>query len=89
AMFANRFAKDRTAAGLDKSFWAWDLRASGITEGRAADASTDDAAKVAGHSSKRTTAKIYDRAVLEAADRFAEARLKGRERSGNGSGNAR
>lgn len=51
--------------------------------------SNDDAAKVAGHNNKRTTAEIYDRAVLEAADRFAEARIQRRERSGNRSGNVR
>lgn len=88
-IFAQRWSIDRKAAGLPKSLWARDLRASGITEGRALNASTDDASKVAGHSTKATTAKVYDRAVLEAADRFADARLKGRERSGNGSGNGR
>ena len=46
------------------------------------------ASKVAGHSGKKST-RIYDRAVVEAADRFAEARVKGRERSGNDGGNAR
>lgn len=56
-------------------------------EGRALNASTDDAQKVAGHTNKRTTATIYDRAVLEAADRFAEARMKGRKQSGNAGGN--
>ena len=78
----------RKVADLPANLWARNLRASGITEGRAANASTDDAAKVAGHS-KRTSAKVYDRAVLEAADRFADARLKGRERSVNIGGNGR
>ena len=71
------------------NIWARDLRASGITEGRAANASIDDAAKVAGHSGKRTTATVYDRAVLEAAGCFADARILGREQSGNGGGNVR
>lgn len=84
-----RFHKDRIAAGISSEVWARDLRASGITEGRASDASIDDAAKVAGHSSSRTTKKVYDRAVLEAADRFADARIRGREQSGNMSGNGR
>lgn len=88
-IFGQRWTVDRKAAGLPSSLWARDLRASGITEGRASNASTDDAAKVAGHASTRTTSKVYDRAVLEAAGRFADARLKGRERSGNGSGNTR
>lgn len=86
--FQRLWAKDRKAAGIAASVWARDLRASGITEGRATDVSTDDAAKVAGHKSTRTT-KIYDRAVVEASDRFAEARIRARERNGNGSGNAR
>lgn len=87
--FALRWAKDRKAAGIDRSIWARDLRASGITEGRASNVSTDDAAKVAGHSSTKTTSAVYDRAVLEAADRFADARVRRREQSGNASGNAR
>lgn len=48
-----------------------------------------DMAKVAGHAISRTTSQVYDRALLEATDRFGEARIKGRERSGNESGNAR
>lgn len=88
-IFNQRWTVDRKTAGLPASIWARDLRASGITEGRATDVSTDDAAKVAGHSNKKTTARVYDRAVLEAADRFADARVKSRERSGNAGGNGR
>ncbi|TPM59017.1 integrase [Mesorhizobium sp. B2-2-4] len=65
---------DRAAAGIPANVWARDLRASGITEGRASGVSTDDAAKVAGHASTKTTAAVYDRATLEAAERFADAR---------------
>lgn len=83
-----RWRKDRKAAGIPLSVWARDLRASGISEARAANASTDDAAKVAGHTRRETTDR-YDRAVVEAADRFAAARVAGRERSGNSSGNVR
>lgn len=86
--FQRMWAKDRKAAGIPTSVWARDLRASGITEGRATDVSKDDAAKVAGHSSTRTTER-YDRAVVEASNRFAEARMRARERSGNTSGNGR
>ena len=43
---------------------------------------TDDAGKVAGHSSTKTTAAVYDRAALEAAERFADARVKRREATG-------
>lgn len=89
SIFSQRWTVDRKTAGLPKDLWARDLRASGITEGRASAATIDDAAKVAGHSSKKTTATIYDRAVLEAADRFADARLQRRERTGNSGGNER
>jgi len=76
--FDELWRRDRRAAGIDDKVWARDLRASGITEGRAAGVLTDDVAKVAGHSSTRTTAEVYDRAALEAAERFAEARVKRR-----------
>lgn len=78
-IFAQRWTVDRKTAKLPSNLWARDLRASGITEGRAADVSAEDAAKVAGHSSSRTTSQVYDRAVLEAADRFADARIKRRD----------
>ncbi|TGQ71008.1 hypothetical protein EN829_001065 [Mesorhizobium sp. M00.F.Ca.ET.186.01.1.1] len=88
SIFSQRWTVDRKAAGLPATLWARDLRASGITEGRASGAKLDDASKVAGHTATKTTER-YDRAVLEAADRFAEARLKRREQSGNSSGNGR
>lgn len=84
-----RYKKDRQAAGIAANVLARDLRASGVTEGRAGGASLDDAGKVAGHTGTRTTKKVYDRAVLEAAERFADVRILKRERSGNSSGNAR
>lgn len=76
--FGEFWRKDREAVGLPSTVWARDLRASGITEGRAAGVSTDDAAKVAGHASTKTTSAIYDRAALEASERFADARAKKR-----------
>jgi integrase len=72
--FGEFWRVDRKAAGIDEKVWARDLRASGISEGRAAGVATDDAAKVAGHASTRTTSTVYDRAALEAAERFADAR---------------
>ena len=39
----------------------------------------DDLAKTAGHSNKRTTARVYDRDRLEAARRVATARKTHRE----------
>ncbi len=78
--FRDGWRKDRKAAGISSDIWARDLRASGVTEGRASDASVDDVAKVAGHS-KRMTEGVYDRAVIEAANRFSEKRTA--KRSGN------
>jgi hypothetical protein len=43
-------------------------------------ASTDDLAKTAGHTDKRTAAKVYDRAALEAAGRVARARAGSRQK---------
>lgn len=77
--FWRGWCADRNAAGLPTSLWARDLRASGITEARAGAVSLDDAASVAGHAGKRTTGSVYDRAALEAAERFAKARLSGRK----------
>jgi integrase len=62
-----------TVAGWPAELWPRDLRASGITEARAAGAATDDLAKAAGHSTARTTATVYDRADLEAARRARKA----------------
>lgn len=86
--FSDLWRIDAKAAGIAAGVWARDLRASGVTEGRALGASRDDARKVAGHASERST-EIYDRAVLEASERFADARMRGRKQSGNDSGNAR
>lgn len=81
--FRDGWAKDRKAAGVSAKVWARDLRASGITEARAGGVDLDDAGKVAGHSGTITTGIVYDRANLEAAERFAEARLKVRKKSDN------
>jgi integrase len=69
-------------AGIRREVWDRDLRAAGITEGRQAAAPTDDMAKVAGHASKRTTARVYDRDRLEAARRVAKARVAHRGKDG-------
>jgi integrase len=74
------WARDRKTIGLSPKVWARDLRASGITEGRAAGVAIDDVAKVAGHSSARTTSAVYDRAAHAAALRFAKARVLARAR---------
>lgn len=78
-VFTSMFCRDKEKAGLPDYVWARDLRASGISEARAAGVATDDAAKVAGHASTKTTSAVYDRAALEAAERFADARSSGRK----------
>lgn len=91
--FGDAWTRDRKKAGIPKDVWARDLRASGVTEGRSLGATTDDAAKVAGHARSATTAQVYDRAQIEAQRRFATARIAGREHAknngGNGSGSER
>jgi hypothetical protein len=72
--FRDVWHKSAKAAGIAPSVWNRDLRAGGITEARAAGAPTDDIAKTAGHANKRTTARVYDRAALEAARRVSKAR---------------
>ena len=65
----------RKLTGIRKEVWNRDMRAGAVTEGRQAGAPTDDLAKTAGHSDKRTTAKVYDRDRLEAARRVAAYRV--------------
>lgn len=77
--FQRGWRRDRKTAGIESDIWARDLRASGITEARAADASIDDAARVAGHASRKMTEQVYDRATLEASERFAKRRKEHRE----------
>jgi integrase len=77
--FQHGWRQDRAIAGIPKDIWARDLRASGISESRSGGVSLDDAAKVAGHAGTKTTGIVYDRAALEAAERFAVARKKVRE----------
>jgi hypothetical protein len=66
-------------AGLPTKMWNRDLRAGGITEGGIAEASIEDRRKVAGHTTNRMTATIYDRDMLEAHRRVAEKRAKHRQ----------
>lgn len=80
--FRNVWRAVATAAGIAAEVWNRDLRAGGITEARQAGAPTDDVAKTAGHSDKRTTARVYDRDRLEAARRVAAARLALRSKGG-------
>jgi integrase len=72
--FGRVWDKVRKIAGIEAQIWNRDLRAAAVTEGRQAGSLTDDLAKTAGHSNKRTTARVYDRDRLEAARRVAHAR---------------
>ena len=81
--FRDLWRRAANRAGIKATVWNRDLRAAGITEGRQAAAPTDDLAKQAGHSNKRTTARVYDRDRLEAARRVAQARIAYRAENGD------
>ncbi|MGC4026165.1 MAG: tyrosine-type recombinase/integrase [Mesorhizobium sp.] len=78
ADFTRYFRKQANKIGLPKDLMARDLRASGITEARMYGGDITDLGKLAGHSTSTTTSVIYDRALLEAANRIAELRAKNR-----------
>jgi integrase len=79
--FRDLWRRVATQAGISDAIWNRDLRAGAVTEARQAGAPTDDVAKTAGHSNKRTTARVYDRDTLEAARRVAKARSAYRSRN--------
>jgi integrase len=62
-------AKDIGVSGV----WNRDIRAGGITAARKAGANLDDVSKVAGHSGKAITAKVYDRDTVESHRRVRRA----------------
>ncbi|WP_412063952.1 integrase [Rhizobium sp. SYY.PMSO] len=78
--FRRLWDKDRATARIPSNVWARDLRASGITEGRASAAAVDDLGKVAGHTGRKMTDEVYDRAQIEAAGRVAKSRKEHRGR---------
>lgn len=79
--FIVTWRKVRKACNLPSDIWNRDLRASGTTEARAANATHDDVKKLMGHSARsETSSKVYDRARLEAQRRIAQARKAHRER---------
>ena len=78
ATFRDAWRDDFKRAGLPPKMWNRDLRAGGITEGGMAEASVDDRRKVAGHTTNRMTATIYDRDMLEAHRRVAQKRTNHR-----------
>jgi hypothetical protein len=81
-----RFNRDRNVAGIAPNVWARDLRASGISEEAYAALIRTPARSpdIAGQGRRRPS---ITRAVLNAADRFAKVWIRGRECSGNNSGN--
>jgi integrase len=81
--FGEVWRQVRKITGIRKEVWNRDMRAAGVTEGRQANAPTDDLAKQAGHANKRTTAKVYDRDRLEAHRRVAQARAAYRRTQGD------
>lgn len=70
------------AAGLSGDLWNRDIRAGGNTEAQDSGTRAEDRAKVAGHASAKTTTEVYDRGVLEAHRRVANARLAHRAKTG-------
>lgn len=72
--FGKLWPRVRAAAGLPNGLWCRDLRASAITEARQSGAQTDDARKVAGHTTARMTDR-YERENLDAFRRVAASRL--------------
>jgi integrase len=81
--FAELWRDVAKSAGIPAKVWNRDLRKSGSTEARAADARTDDLQKLMGHAKgSETTARVYDQAALEAHRRIAQARKAHREKKG-------
>jgi len=79
--YRDLWGKVRKAAGIHAGLWSRDLRAGAATEGGKAGAVTDDMAKQLGHTSKRTTAEVYDRERLESHRRVARARVAYRDKN--------
>jgi hypothetical protein len=70
--------KVREAAGLPEGMWNRDLRAGGVTEAQIAGASSEDRAKLAGHS-KKVNERVYARDRLAASSRVVALRANLRE----------
>ena len=74
--YRKNFQRIAAGAGWPPEFWPRDIRAGGISEARDGGAAIDDAARLAGHTDPRTTARVYDRSVLEATRRVSAARVR-------------
>lgn len=77
--FKEGWKADFAAAGLDPGMWNRDLRAGAITEAGIHGANPDDMRKIAGHTTGRMVAQVYDRDTLEAHRRAAALRTAGRK----------
>jgi hypothetical protein len=77
--FNRAWRKVARAAGVPDEVWSRDMRAGGVTEGREAGAALEDTAKLASHVGTKTTARVYDRDVLEASRRVSKARVARRK----------
>ena len=87
AMFTTIWRRDiRKRAGIPAGMWNRDIRAGGITEGRKSAAHLADVSKMAGHAKETTTARVYERDVLEASRRVQRARIASRNDGGTGRG---
>jgi hypothetical protein len=82
--FKTGWKADFAAAGLDPKIWNRDFRAGAITEAGIHGATRDDRRKVAGHTSDRQIAEVYDRDVFEAHRRVVAARVAGRAKNDGG-----
>jgi hypothetical protein len=71
--FNNLWKKVRAEAGISDKVWNRDIRAGGISEGQAANARSEDRAKLSGHSQKMNES-VYSRDILSATDRVLDAR---------------
>lgn len=78
--FKDAWKSDFKAAGLNPKLWNRDFRAGGITEGGMSGASIEDRSRVAGHTTPRFTAQVYDRDTLEAHRRVAKSRSAHRKK---------
>jgi hypothetical protein len=78
--FSKAWRKYATEAGVPKSVWNMDNRASAITEAAAAGVSDDDIANTAGND-KRTARRVYKRKGREISERVQAARQAARENS--------
>jgi hypothetical protein len=71
--FNNLWKKVRAEAGISDRVWNRDIRAGGISEGQAANARSEDRAKLSGHSQKMNES-VYSRDILAASNRVLDAR---------------